>query len=192
VSHKSHEPVTTPLLIQRIIRYPVLASPERTLLAGSQSFTSRHGFFLNSEGEGMRRLIPGLLLLAVMVGVAACGSSTTPVTTPTPTTTTATVTETFAGTLNTNGAATFPFSATAGGTVTATLASLAPDATQPIGLSLGTWTGSACQVVIANDNAAQTAVVTGTVTSATSLCVRVYDIGKVTAPVTFSVSITHP
>ena len=51
----------------------------------------------------------------------------------------------------------------------------------PVGLSLGTWTGSACQVVIANDNALQGAIVTGTVTSAASLCVRIYDIGKVTS-----------
>lgn len=142
----------------------------------------------------MRRLISGLLLLAASASAAACGSNntTSTVTTPTTTTTAATVTETFAGTLNTNGASTFPFTATTGGTVTATLTSLAPDATLPIGLSLGTWTGAACQIVVANDNAAQTAVITGTVTSAASLCVRVYDVGKVTAPVEFSVSIAHP
>jgi hypothetical protein len=142
----------------------------------------------------MRRLIPGLLLLAVVAaGAAGCNdNNNTTVTNPTPTPTATIVTEVFSGSLNTNGATTFPFSATAGGTVTVTLTTLSPDATLPIGLSLGTWTGSACQVVIANDNAAQTAAISGTVTSAASLCVRVYDVGKVTSPVDFTVTVGHP
>jgi len=142
----------------------------------------------------MRRLLSGILLFAIATTLAGCGSNNnTTVTTPTTTTTTtATITETFAGTLNMNGGASFPFTATAAGTVTLTLASLLPDATLPIGLSLGTWTGSACQIVIANDAAAQTAAVSGTVTAAASLCARVYDTGKVTTPVDFSVTIVHP
>ena len=143
----------------------------------------------------MRRLIPGLLVLAVVAaGAAGCNdnNNNNTVTNPTPTPTPTTVTETFSGSLNTNGATTFPFSATAGGTVTVTLTTLSPDATLPVGLSLGTWTGSACQVVIANDNAAQAAAISGTVTSAASLCVRVYDVGKVTSPVDFTVTVGHP
>ena len=86
------------------------------------------------------------------------------------------MTENFTGTLNKNGGVTFPFTATAAGTVTVTLSSLAPDSDAcNIGLSLGTWTGTACQIVIANDAAAQSAIVTGTVTAAASLCARVYD-----------------
>jgi len=91
-----------------------------------------------------------------------------------------------------NGGASFPFTATAAGTVTVTLASLSPNSTLQIGLSLGTWTGSACQIVIANDAAAQAAAVSGTVTAAASLCARVYDTGKVTTPVDFNVTIVHP
>jgi hypothetical protein len=141
----------------------------------------------------MRRLIPGLLSLVIVVTSAAgCNDKTPTVTTPTPTTPATIVTEVFAGTLSTNGASTYPFSATTGGTVTATLTTLTPDTTLPIGLSIGTWTGSACQVVIANDNAAQAAVITGTVTSAASLCVRVYDVGKVTSPESFTVTVGHP
>jgi len=146
----------------------------------------------------MRRLIPGILLLAVLGTVAGCNDNTvtTPTTTTTTTTTTATTTETFSGTLNMNGAATYPFTAGAGGTVTATLTTVGPDATVPIGLSLGAWTGSACQLSssIANDSATQGAIVTGTVTAAAALCARVYDTGKVTAaqPVSFTVTIAHP
>ncbi len=140
----------------------------------------------------MRRLIPGLLVGVLALVAAACGSSNT-ITTPTPTTTTPTaITEPpFTGTLAANGAATYPFTATTGGTVTATLTTL-DAAASAIGLSIGTWTGSACQVVIANDNAAQAAAISGTVTAAASLCVRVYDVGKVTTPTAFTVTIVHP
>ena len=142
----------------------------------------------------MRRLIPGLLLLAVVAtGATGCNdNNNTPITNPNPTPTPTIVTEVFSGTLRTNGASTFPFSATAGGTVTVTLTTLTPDATLPIGLSLGTWTGSACQVVIANDNAAQAAAISGTVTSAASLCVRVYDVGRVSSAVDYAVTVGHP
>jgi hypothetical protein len=145
----------------------------------------------------MRRLIPGVLLLAVLAAAAGCNDNNT-VTTPTTTTTTpstATTTETFSGTLNLNGAQTFPFTASAAGTITVTLTTVSPDSTFKIGLALGSWTGSACQVVIPNDSAAQGAVVTGTVSAAAALCARVYDAaGTVPAgqPVSFTVTVTHP
>ena len=141
----------------------------------------------------MRRLLPGTLLLALATSLAGCNDSTTsPSQTTTTVPATATTTETFNGTLTKNGGLTFPFTATAGGTVAVTLSSVA-DSNLQIGLSLGTWTGSACQIVIANDAAAQSAIVTGTVTSAASLCVRVYDPAeKVSTPVDFTVSVAHP
>jgi hypothetical protein len=143
----------------------------------------------------MRRLIPGLFLLSVLAsGAAGCNNNDPITTTPTtPTTPGTTITEPlFTGTLKVNGAATYPFTATAGGTITATLNTVAPDAAIGIGLSLGTWNGSACQIVIANDNATQTIAITGTVTAASSLCVRVYDPGRLSAPVDFTVTIVHP
>jgi hypothetical protein len=151
---------------------------------------------LSFEGEGMRRLISGLALFGVLVtGAAACNNNNTTTTTTTPTTTTtaATITEPlFTGNLKVNGAATYPFTATTGGTITATLTTLAPDTTTGIGLSLGTWNGSACQIVIANDNATPSIAISGTVTAASSLCVRVYDVGRLASPVDFSVTIVHP
>jgi hypothetical protein len=143
----------------------------------------------------MRRFISGLLVLGtIAVGAAGCNDDT-PVTPPTNPTnpTTPTVTETFSGTLTMNGANTFPFTATAGGTVTLTLTSLAPDPTLGIGLSLGTWTGSACQIIIDNSAASQTAAISGTVTSAANLCARVYDPNtKVATPQTFTLTVVHP
>jgi hypothetical protein len=142
----------------------------------------------------MRRSIPTLLLLAtLMTGAAACNEDDPTIpTTPTTPTTPLTFTETFTGTLNTNGAASSPFTAKTGGTVTATLTTVAPDATIAVGIFLGTWTGSACQVVVANDNAVQGAIVSGTVTSAASLCVRIYDVGKVTTPLNFTITVVRP
>src|SRR5881227_2752791 len=143
----------------------------------------------------MRRLIPGVLLVGVLVlGAAACSSNDKIPTTPTtPSTPGNAITEPpFTGTLKVNGAATYAFTATTGGTITATLSTVAPDATIGIGLSLGTWNGAACQIVIANDNATQAVAITGAVTAASSLCVRVYDPGHLTAPLDFNVTIVHP
>ena len=139
----------------------------------------------------MRRLIPGLLMLGLLA--TACGDDTpTTPTTPTNPTTPPITEPLFTGTLKTNGAAVYPFTATAGGNITATLTTLAPDATVAIGLSIGTWTGAACQIVIANDNATQGTVIPGTATAAANLCVRVYDVGKLTAPADFTITIVHP
>ena len=145
----------------------------------------------------MRRLIPGILLLAVMAGAAGCNDNTTqtPTTPTTPSGPGTSTTETFTGTLNMNGAASFPFTTASAGTVTAAL-TVAPDSTQIMGLAIGAWTGSSCQLSssIANDSATQGAVVTGTVTAAAVLCARVYDVGKVTAaqPVDYTITVVHP
>ncbi len=142
----------------------------------------------------MRRSIPALLLVVILATAVAACDDETPITPNLPTNPgqPLTFTETFNGAINMNGAATSNFTATTGGSVTATLTTVSPDATIAVGLSLGTWTGSACQVVIANDNALQGAIVTGTVTSAASLCVRIYDIGKVTAPVNYTITVVRP
>jgi hypothetical protein len=142
----------------------------------------------------MRRSISVLLLLATLATAAAGCNEDDPTvpTTPTNPTTPLTFTETFTGALNMNGAASFPFTAKTGGTVTATLTTIAPDATIAVGLYLGTWTGSVCQVLFPNDNALQGASVSATATSAASLCVRIYDVGKVTTPLNFTITVVRP
>jgi hypothetical protein len=133
-----------------------------------------------------------LSVLALTLVLGACGDDDP--TTPTTPTTPPTVTDTFSGTINQNGAATHEFSTQASGTVTATLSTLAPDSTAVIGLSLGTWNGSSCQLVITNDRATQGSVVTGGVSSFGSLCVRIYDVGSVTSaqPFAYEVTVVHP
>ena len=128
-----------------------------------------------------------LLLAAVLV--TACGSSTPTAPTPTPP---PPITETFSGTINRNGAATHTFLAQASGTVTATLTTLSPEDTEAIGLSLGTWNGTACQLVIANTTAAQGAIVVGVATSAGNLCVFVQDVGKVSSSASYEITVVHP
>jgi hypothetical protein len=135
---------------------------------------------------------PGLLALLLIagLGMAACGSDN-PVepTDPAP----LPVTETFSGILNINGAVTYPFLATASGTVNLTLNSLDPNPENTrIGLALGTWNGTVCQIILANDSSFVSTVVTGANTAAAFLCARVSDVGKITANTTFSVTIEHP
>lgn len=129
------------------------------------------------------------MLAALVAGAAACGDDPTTPTTPTPP---ATVTETFSGSVTRNGAATHTFATQASGTVTATLTTLAPDSALVIGLSLGTFNGSACQLVITKDDATQGTIVTGGVSTLGSLCVRIYDVGNITDPVTYDITVVHP
>lgn len=136
-----------------------------------------------------RSMVRTILLCSVLALATACDSDDTPVT---PTQPAPTTTDTFSGTLNQNGAVTNPFTTAASGTLTATLKSVGPVETTAIGLSLGTWNGTACQVVVANDNATQGAIVTGTVSSAGNFCVRIYDIGKIEQTVSFTVEVVHP
>ncbi len=127
--------------------------------------------------------------LAVLAAAAAsCGDGTT--TTPTPTVP-PTLTDTYSGTLNRNGAASYSFTMSQSGDVQATLTSLAPNATLLVGLSLGTWNGVSCQVVLANDKATTFSRVVGAASGAGSLCVRIYDVGNVTEPVTYEIQVVH-
>jgi hypothetical protein len=132
-----------------------------------------------------------VLLAICVLGAAACSNTPNTPTTPiTPTT----FTEVFTGTVNMNGGTSHYFVSQKSGTVIVALTSLAPDATQLVGLSLGTWTGTACQVVIANDKATSSSSLTGAVGGAGSLCARVYDVGSIASnsPVSYELTVTHP
>jgi hypothetical protein len=136
------------------------------------------------------RVLPALFALAgIAAGAAGCGSTTTTPTTPTPTP--VTITETFTGTVTVGGAASFSFGVTAAGSITATYKSMSPASSAAMGLALGVWNGSSCNIVIANDNAIVNSTVIGNASAAGTLCVRAYDIGKLTATQTVELSITH-
>jgi hypothetical protein len=133
------------------------------------------------------RLAAALLLMAT--GLAAgCDDSTT-----TPTTPTNPVTETLTGTITQNGVSVQPFNATAAGNVTATVTALAPLNTIIVGFSMGTYSGTTCQVVLDNPAAVQGSILTANAATAGAFCVRLYDVGNITAgsTVNFTVTVVH-
>ena len=129
-----------------------------------------------------------VLLALLLLTMAACDNG---LTTTTPTST-ATTSETFTGTLTKNSGVTHQFAATARGTVTATLSKIDPDSDQTIGVSLGTWNGVSCQIILANDSAIVGSALVGTVSGVGNLCLRVYDVGKISTSEDYAVDVVHP
>jgi hypothetical protein len=132
-----------------------------------------------------------LLLIVPLLISGACDNGDTP-TEPTPP---PLITVNFTGTLTRNGAVTHPFSTTAGGTVTATLTGVEPSTSPTIGFSMGTWNGTVCTAIMANELATTSAVLTGDVITPSSLCVRLFDPqGLISAdtPVNYAVRVEHP
>jgi hypothetical protein len=127
----------------------------------------------------------------VVAALAMFGCGDDPVDTPT-TPTPQPVTETFTGRLTVNGGVTHPFSASTAGSLTATLTNITPEENPTVGLSLGTWNGAACAVVISTDAAVRTTVVYGTVNQAGQLCVRIYDVGRLATANDYEITVVHP
>ena len=138
----------------------------------------------------MNRLVSfGLMLFAVALTTAACTKEDPFLpTNPTPVTPT---TDTFSGTIARNGAATHNFTVNAAGSVTVTLTTLS-DPELTIGVALGTWNGTSCQLVIVNDRARQSTGVVGQTSSFGQLCARIYDVGNITTPVDYEMTVVHP
>jgi hypothetical protein len=145
----------------------------------------------------MRRLFwRPLLLIALAAIAAACGDNNNALTPTGPSTPPTVLTETFSGTLLKNAAYTHPFVVTDSGDVSVFLLQSVdpahPDNNAiPIGLSLGTWNGISCAVVIASDNISPGASLTGRATAAGNLCVRVYDVGFVPGAANYELLIDH-
>jgi hypothetical protein len=138
-----------------------------------------------------RRSLWAALAAAAALAVSSCGDSTASSTPTTPSGTT--TSETFSDTLTPNGAKTHTFTAAAAGLITATLTTLAPDSTAKVGLSLGTWNGSQCQLILSNDTATQGTQVTGNVSTTSALCVRIADsTGTLTQAETYTITVSHP
>lgn len=129
------------------------------------------------------------MILLVAGGAAGCDDDT-----PTlPNNPTVFVTETFTGSVGQNGSATHNFSTTTSGAVTATLKTIGADNTLVVSFALGTWTGSACSLVLANDAATGGASLSGTMTGQGTLCARVGDVGNIGATAaTYTIEVVHP
>jgi len=60
-----------------------------------------------------------------------------------------------------------------------------------VGIALGTWSGTTCTIVLANDLSGISSNVNGLVQGAGQLCARVYDVGKLALPATFTINVVH-
>ena len=140
-----------------------------------------------------RSLARCLMVVALhfVVTLAGCSNdSSLGIVTPPPI---AGITDTFSDTLTVNAAKTFPFVVTGPGTLTALVQTLSPDASQIIGIALGTWNGTTCQLVLANDSAIEGSSVVGQASVLGNFCVRVYDsTGNLPQPASYVLEVTHP
>lgn len=59
------------------------------------------------------------------------------------------------------------------------------------GLAVGTWDGSTCSLVVKNENATFSTVIVGTAIEG-NYCVQLYDVGKFTEAVNYSMEVDHP
>jgi hypothetical protein len=130
-----------------------------------------------------------LLSLAMVCPLAAvaCGASPDATAAPTPTP----ITENFSGAIDKNGARDFTFTVTAPGTITASLANLSPVVTLAVGISIGTWDGTVCSASLSNDNARVSDQLTGNTSVTGAYCIRVYDVGNITATEQVAVTVMH-
>jgi hypothetical protein len=130
--------------------------------------------------------------LVPLLAAAACGggNSSSGITTPTVTRTT----DTFSGTVQIKGSAFHSFRVAATGTTDVTLTSAAPPSTIVMGVAVGTVDDAGCTRLTgasAETAAGSTSQLSG-LTSTGTLCVQIRDLGNQTAPVAYSVSVTHP
>ena len=100
--------------------------------------------------------------------------------------------ETFGGTVGVQGSSRSTFTVAQQGTVTVTLSAVSPSVA--MGLGIGTPNGAtACAMTSSTTTALAGPTPQLTVTQAPgNYCVSVYDVGNVTASVTYSVVVAHP
>ena len=139
----------------------------------------------------MQRAFLRTVMLAALVAAGGCDNE---LENQTPTQPAPTTTETFTGSISVNGAMSHTFPIAAAGTVTATLTEVTPDNTISVGFALGRWNASSsfCEQIIPKDDAIQGQVLTGNVSGIGTLCARIYDTGKVTGTVDYTITVVHP
>ena len=135
----------------------------------------------------MLRLISFSALILACAAAAGCSEDappTTPIETPVQ------ISESFQGAINLNGAATHTFGTERAGQASATLTSLSPDSAAIVSFMFGTWNGQYCQVILVKDDATTNQSLVGNASQG-SFCVRIADIGRLTAPTDYVITVQH-
>ncbi|HWF87151.1 MAG TPA: hypothetical protein VG222_19975 [Vicinamibacterales bacterium] len=127
------------------------------------------------------------VLLPLALLAAGCGSSNS---TTTPTTSGHTV-QTFNGTLQPSGSDTYDFTTGISGEVTVTLTNAGPPSNVTLGLGVGTPNGSACTLILAQSVTAANIAQIASSADPGSYCISVFDAGSLTAPVNYTVVLSH-
>ena len=133
-----------------------------------------------------RKIYFSVLILAC-AAVAGCAEDeipTTPVETPVQ------INESFEGSIILNGAATHVFGTERAGQATVNLTSLSPDSAAVVSFMFGTWNGQYCQVILVKDDATTAQNLIGNASQG-SFCVRIADIGRLTAPTSYVITVSH-
>ena len=134
----------------------------------------------------------------VLIAVAACTSGN-PASTLVPTIgTPPSTTDTFTGSVAVGGSDVHGFTLTNGGQINVTLTAAGPPSNVVMGLGIGnvvqSLTGVTCSLLTngtINTAAGTTPQISGT-TQAGSYCVAVYDVGNLSAAISYSVTVVHP
>ena len=119
--------------------------------------------------------------------MSACGDDSTPTTPVTPA---VQISETYAGTIGINGAATHTFITMDAGQAGATLTALSPDSAAIVSFAMGVWNGQYCAITLAKDDATTNSIL-GAAAAIGTFCVRISDVGKLTAPTDYTIVVTH-
>jgi hypothetical protein len=103
-------------------------------------------------------------------------------------------TDTLTGTVQVAGSDFHGFIVSVAGQVDVTLTAAGPPSTIVMGLAVGMPGDATCTPLTGASTSAQagTAAQLSGTTSAGTLCVQVYDVGNQTAPVSYTVTVTHP
>jgi hypothetical protein len=129
-------------------------------------------------------------VFAALTTTACGGSNSSSSTTPSVTRTT----ETFSGTVQVGSSDFHSFKVSQPGNTDVTLTAAGPPSTIVMGVAIGTVDDSGCTRIVGgsvNVPAGSTPQLIG-LTSPATLCVQIRDVGNQTAPVTYTVTVTHP
>jgi hypothetical protein len=133
-----------------------------------------------------------LTAVVLFLGTAGCSGSNTTAATTTPAV--SRTTDTFTGTVAVGGSDFHSFPIAATGTIDVTLTAAAPPPAIVMGLSIGMPGDGKCAAVAGGSTqtpAGASAQLSGIVSPST-MCVDVHDVGAQSAPVSYTVTVTHP